>query len=137
MSTQYHSHKKRKDYDYEDLSISYDYGEIDNGCCCCRDSLLLLLLLSFFYKWKLLLKSRMFILVEINGSQSFKDIPYSCYWTPIFSIFFRYFLKQKQLVRIVETYLSISFPGQCKRIFCQVEIVFFGQCYFAASRNHY
>ena len=93
MSTQYHSHKKRKDYDYEDLSISYDYGEIDNGCCCCRDSLLLLLLLSFFYKWKLLLKSRMFILVEINGSQSFKDIPYSCYWTPIFSIFFQIFFK--------------------------------------------
>ena len=127
MSTQYHSLKKRKDYDHEDLPISLDYGEIDNGYCCCRDSLLLLLIaflsivlfwvfsVSGNYYWNqgLLLQyyyNQLFLL-KLTEVDFFKDIPYSCYWTPIFSIFFRYFLKQKQLFRIVETYLSISFPG--------------------------
>ena len=37
----------------------------------------------FFCKWKLLLK--------LGGSQFFKDDPYSCQWTPFFSIFKRFF----------------------------------------------
>ena len=42
-----------------------------------------------------------------------------------------------QLFRIVETYFSIFFTRLVKQIFCLVETVFFGQCYFTASRNHY
>ena len=50
--------------------------------------------------WKLLLKL---------GKSIFKDKPYSCQWTPIFFNFFRDFLKWKQLFRIAETCVSISF----------------------------
>ena len=49
--------------------------------------------------------------------------------------FFRNFLKWNQLFRKrIFQYFS---PGQCKRIFCPVETVFFDQCYFTASRNHH
>ena len=79
----------------------------------------------FFCKWKLLLKLRVSPFLKTN------HIPASGHH---FFQFFGEFLKWKQLFRIVETYPS---PGQGIRIFCLVEAVFFGQCYFPDSRNHY
>ena len=46
------------------------------------------------------------LLLKLEESQCFKDEPYSCQWTPTFSIFQR-LVKVKQLFRIEETYFSI------------------------------
>ena len=46
-------------------------------------------------------------------------------------------LKWKQLFRIVETYFSMPFTQLVQIDFLPSGPVFFGQCYFTASRNHY
>ena len=51
--------------------------------------------------------------------------------------FFRYFLKQKQLFRIVETYFSIFLTWPVQTDFLPSRNSIFGGCYFTASRNHY
>ena len=51
--------------------------------------------------------------------------------------FFRYFLKWKQLFRIVETYFSIFFTWLVQTDFRLSGSSIFGECYFTASRNHY
>ena len=56
-------------------------------------------------------------ITEIRGKPILKDETYSCQRKPIFSIFFRYFLKWKQLFHKVETYFSISFVQLVQMIF--------------------
>ena len=73
----------------------------------------------FFCKWKLLLK--------LGGSQFFKDEPYSCQWTPIFSIFQR-FLKGEAAFPCSGTYSSIYLPSR-NSIFLISAV--------SLSRNHY
>ena len=51
--------------------------------------------------------------------------------------FFRYFLKWKQLFRIVETYFSIFFTWLVQIDFLPSGNSIFGECYLTASRNHY
>ena len=51
--------------------------------------------------------------------------------------FFRYFLKWKQLFRIVETYFLIFFTWLVQMDFLPSGNSIFGECYFTASRNHY
>ena len=51
--------------------------------------------------------------------------------------FFRYFLKWKQLFRIVETYFSIFFTWLVQTDFLPSGNSIFGECYFTAIRNHY
>ena len=51
--------------------------------------------------------------------------------------FFRYFLKWKQLFRIVETYFSIFFTWLVQTDFLPSGNSIFGECYFTASRNQY
>ena len=51
--------------------------------------------------------------------------------------FFRYFLKWKQLFRIVETYFSIFFTWPVQTDFLPSRNSIFGGCYFTASRNYY
>ena len=51
--------------------------------------------------------------------------------------FFRYFLKWKQLFRIVETYFSIFFTWLVQTNFLPSGNSIFRECYFTASRNHY
>ena len=53
-----------------------------------------------------------------------------------FLIFFKEFLKRKQLFHLVKRIFQYPSPGQCNWIFCLVETVCFGQFYFTASRNH-
>ena len=69
----------------------------------------------FFCKWKLLLK--------LGGSQFFKDEPYSCQWTPIFSIFQRFFKVEAAFPYSGNLFFNIlQLPI--------LETVVFGQCYF-------
>ena len=54
-----------------------------------------------------------------------------------FAQFFRFFLKWKQLFRIVETYFSILFTWLVQTDFLPSGNSIFGECYFTASGNHY
>ena len=85
---------------------------------------------SSFVYWKQYFLIPSFFLLMENitetwGKSNFKDEPYSCYWTPIFFDFFRYFLKWKPCFRIVKAYFSISFIRQVQTNFLPTETVFF------------
>ena len=67
----------------------------------------------------------------MRGKSIFKE-------EPLDTNFFRNLLKQRQLFRIVATYFSISFIQLVKQdLVPSRNNIFFGQSYFAASRNHY
>ena len=70
------------------------------------------------------------------GSQ-FYDEPYSCQWIPVFSIFLDIFSSGSGFSVQWKRSFQYPSPAQYKRIFCIVETIYFGQHYFAASRNHY
>ena len=72
-------------------------------------------------------------ITEIWGKSNFKDVPYSCCWTPTFFDFFRYFLKYKPYFCIAEAYFSISFILLIQTDFLLTKTPFGG--YFAAIRN--
>ena len=80
----------------------------------------------FFCKWKLLLKLR--------GSQSFKDEPYSCQWTLIFSIFQRFFKVEAAFPYGGNVFFNILYPASETDFLPSGNS---GQCYFTVSRNHY
>ena len=75
-------------------------------------------------------------IIEIKGSTSLKTnhVPASGYQ---FFQFFRSFFKVEAAFPYSgNVFFQYPSPGSCKWTFCQVEKVFFGQCYFIASRNH-
>ena len=83
----------------------------------------------FFCKWKLLLK--------LGGSQVFKEL-YSCQWTPIFSILQIFFKVEAAFPYSGNLFFNILHPDSANGFsFCLAETVFFGQCFFTASTNHY
>ena len=60
---------------------------------------------------------------------------YQFFW--FFLIFLSFFKVEAAFPYSGNIFSQYPSPGSSKWIFCIVKTVFFGQCYFTASRNHY
>ena len=75
--------------------------------------------------------------MKFGGSQVFKEL-YSCQWTPIFSILQIFFKVEAAFPYSGNLFFNILHPASANGFsFCPAETVFFGQCSFTASTNHY
>ena len=83
------------------FTFNYNIFKCGNEVFICFLSIVLFWV--FYCKWKLLLK--------LGESQFFKDKPYSCQWTPIFSIFQRFFKVEAAFPYSGNVFFNIFHPA--------------------------